>query len=67
MQQANESNEVQHVDITPTWSGILPLMLDIVSNPKADRQAREVMLKEFRSMARAADLYNEHAKSESAS
>ena len=43
------------IDITPTWSDLLPAMLAVVSNPKASKEARTTMYDELAKMARAAD------------
>lgn len=41
------------VDCTPTWEGLLPLMLDLV------KQDSKMIVEEFKKMAKAADKYNE--------
>jgi hypothetical protein len=42
------------IDMTPTWSAILPAMLAVYET--GDFEARAVVTQELQSMARAADL-----------
>ena len=44
------------VDITPTWAGVLPLLLAALEN--GTDKARQAAREELRTMAKAADLYN---------
>lgn len=48
------------IDLTPTWSEILPTLLIILrdASPKGQSSAVE----ELKNMARAADMWNEHVK-----
>lgn len=48
------------VDVTPTWQGILPLLIELLQNGNdaGQRTAREELAK----MAKAADLYNEEQR-----
>ena len=43
------------VDLTPTWSGVLPAMLAVISNPKASQESRRMMVDEMERMATYAD------------
>lgn len=45
------------VDITPTWSGLLPAFIAIAEG--GDKEGRQMVREELARMARAADLYNE--------
>lgn len=47
----------QTVDLTPTWSDVLPAILAVITNPKADHEARTLMYKELGRMADIADRY----------
>ena len=47
------------VDMTPKWQKLLPLMLFTLQNT-TKQESREYILKEFESMAKAADLWNQH-------
>lgn len=50
--------ESNTIDATPTWSGLLPLLLAAVAdgNAEGQRAAKE----ELARMAQAADRWNEH-------
>lgn len=48
------------IDITPTWSGLLPALLDLLNSKKTD--VRQQAYDELVRMAKAADLWNQHAK-----
>ena len=58
---------MEKIDCTPTWEGILPLLLDMYEGksvtPKSRREVRSNMLLELQNMAKAADMWNEHVKS----
>ncbi len=47
------------LDITPTWTAIAPVLLDILKNPNAPSQATEIAKEEVFKMARAADKWVE--------
>lgn len=46
------------IDVTPTWEGILPLLLHLYER-KSDNT--DFILSQFLSMAQAADKWNAHA------
>jgi hypothetical protein len=48
---------VRTIDITPTWSGVLPLLVELATNATTV-EARKDAEAELRKMARAADLWN---------
>ena len=50
--------EVEVFDCTPTWLGLLPMLLEIVRQGKADTP----LLDEFKKMAKAADKWNAYNK-----
>lgn len=52
----------QKIDVTPTWSEVLPLMLEVVCN--GDDESRKKVLEEFGRMAITADWWNAEAKAE---
>lgn len=54
--------QIGFLDLTPTWQGILPVMVLALTNgtPTGQRAAQE----ELARMADAADKWNEHAKAE---
>lgn len=43
------------IDITPTWSSLLPIMLEVLQNPKADPQVKRELAEELKKMAKLAD------------
>ena len=55
-------NNIKAEDCTPTWEGLLPLMLDIVSNKNSSNVVLDTVKSEFKRMAKCADQYNELAK-----
>lgn len=61
-----DANGRQFIDCTPTWEGLLPMMLHMsdprnIQKDKRD-ETRENLRKEFLTMARAADMWNAHVK-----
>lgn len=50
------------VDVTPTWTGILPLLL--IAYCEGTDKGRSAALAELRNMAKAADLFNELTSAE---
>lgn len=45
------------IDITPSWRGILPLLVALIEN--SNEEGRATALEELGRMAAAADAYNE--------
>lgn len=45
------------IDITPTWEGLLPLLIELAHNATTP-EARKAAQTELSRMARAADLFN---------
>lgn len=45
-----------YVDITPTWAGVLPMLLALVTDGNAE--GRDFARSELRKMAKAADMLN---------
>lgn len=58
---ANQSTKktVRIVDATPTWQGILPTVIAVLTNPNAKLENLETIKVELHRMARAADQYND--------
>lgn len=48
---------MQTIDITPTWSGLLPAMLQVIANPDASFESRAAITEELERMAKIADIY----------
>ena len=51
---------METIDLTPTWSGILPGLLAVIENGTGE--GRQMARVELARMAQAADKYNELAK-----
>lgn len=45
------------IDITPTWSGLLPGLLDVIRNESAPVESIRTVERELTKMARLADAY----------
>ena len=50
------------IDMTPTWTGIIPAMIAIIKNPNASFESQKMIQAEFLKMAKLADSYIEHVK-----
>jgi hypothetical protein len=48
------------IDITPTWKGVLPMLLAAWRD--GNDKGRAMALEDLRRMAEAADLWNEHVE-----
>lgn len=48
------------VDITPSWTGILPVLIGVLQNPKAPITAHREAEAELQRMAKLADQYVAH-------
>lgn len=53
--KSDEKRQIGTIDLTPTWSGILPALLAVIENgtPEGQKIARE----ELQRMATLADMY----------
>jgi len=49
------------IDVTPTWSGIMPILVELANNAETV-ESRRVAMDELRTMASLADKYNELVK-----
>lgn len=52
----------QKIDVPPTWSDILPLMLEVVQH--GGFESRKKIMEQFERMAITADWWNAEAKAE---
>ena len=52
----------QTVDLTATWSDVLPAILAVITNPKSSPESRKIMYSELSRMAGLADGYVELSK-----
>lgn len=55
-------NEIETIDATPTWSAILPLLLEIHANA-ANPAGRRAAAEELQRMAQLADRYVSNVRS----
>jgi hypothetical protein len=46
------------IDITPTWSALLPTMLEVLKNPNAPLEAKQEITNELQRLAKFADNLN---------
>jgi hypothetical protein len=53
---------MQTVDLTPTWSDILPAMLAVLDNKEAPASSHEFIRSELENMAKVADKWVAHIK-----
>lgn len=54
------TEKVKTIDITPTWSGLLPALVDLTTSESGE--TRNFAWSELRKMARVADLFNDQAR-----
>ena len=64
LMQSGETGGITEIDLTPTWSGILPALLEIMMSPRTDI-SKEFARAELEKMARVADAYVSSNKKES--
>lgn len=55
------TEKTKFIDVTPTWAGLLPYFFAVLECGTND--GRKLAREELYRMAKAADLYNEYAKS----
>ena len=54
---------METIDVTPTWSGLVPV-LSLVLQRSDSEQARREVTEELMKMAKAADQWNAHCKAQ---
>ena len=47
------------IDITPSWSALIPTMVEVLKNPKASSEAKKMITDELVRLAKIVDAYNE--------
>lgn len=52
--------QIGTIDITPTWRGVLPILIEGLTNGNA--RGVQIATEELRKMAEAADMWNAHCK-----
>ena len=50
------------IDLTPTWSSLIPTMVEVLKNPKASSGAKKMITEELLRLAQVVDDQNERAK-----
>jgi hypothetical protein len=55
-----KSIEKTTIDITPSWAGVLPILIAVLENPRGSAESKQSMAEELGRMAKAADLWNLH-------
>jgi len=64
--QAKPYKRMKTIDCTPTWEGLLPMLLELYEakavKPAKRQETRKEMAIELRRMAQAADKWNAHVK-----
>lgn len=50
------------IDLTPSWSALVPAMCAVLENPKADKESKEFIRGEFARMAEFCDQVNKESK-----
>jgi hypothetical protein len=53
------------IDITPTWSALVPIMIEVLKNPKANNTAKAEVTQELLRLAKIVDNQNERIKNDS--
>ena len=53
------------IDITPTWSALVPIMIEVLKNPKANNAAKAEVTQELLRLAKIVDNQNERIKNDS--
>ena len=50
------------IDITPTWSALIPIMVEVLKNPKANNAAKQEVVVELKRLAKIVDDQNKKLK-----
>ena len=50
------------IDITPTWSALVPVMVEVLKSPKANNTAKAEVTQELLRLAKIVDDQNEKLK-----
>ena len=50
------------IDITPTWSALVPIMIEVLKNPRANNTAKAEVTQELLRLAKIVDNQNERVK-----
>lgn len=59
-EQIDEKGEgIKTTDVTPTWSGLVEVLMHALESPTLPEENRSIARAEIRRMAKVADRYNE--------
>tara|TARA_B100001093_G_scaffold347651_1_gene332238 strand:- start:2335 stop:2505 length:171 start_codon:yes stop_codon:yes gene_type:complete len=53
---------METIDITPTWSALIPIMVEVLKSPKASNSAKQEVVVELKRLAKIVDDQNRKAK-----
>lgn len=53
----NMNKEKRTIDLTPTWSAVLPILINTLTSDDFSYEQKEVAKRELQNMARVADMY----------
>lgn len=53
-------SEKKTLDLTPTWTAVLPLLLEALE--KGTEEGKDIARDELKNMAKAADQWNDHVR-----
>lgn len=56
-------NNTESIDVTPTWSALVPIMVEVLKNPKANNTAKQEVTQELLRLAKIVDNQNKSKKS----
>lgn len=57
-------NKTKTIDITPTWQALMPTMIAVLTNPKADNDSHKTIADELMRLAKIVDDQNAKAKAQ---
>ena len=52
------------IDITPTWSALVPIMIEVLKSPTANNSAKQEVVVELKRLAKIVDDQNERIKND---
>ena len=56
-------NNTESIDVTPTWSALIPIMVEVLKSPKANNTAKQEVTQELLRLAKIVDNQNKSKKS----
>ena len=52
----------EYIDLTPTWSALVPVLCAVLANPDADTEAKRDIERQLARLAEVVDEMNSHNK-----